>query len=68
LRDGEKVHSSRQNTGKGNGGADSSRNLSIFTGQASNKSYVSKVMIYDKDVEDDIIIHNYNVTKSRFGH
>ena len=67
-RDGEKVHSSRQNTGKGNGGADSSRNLSIFTGQASNKSYVSKVMIYDKDVEDDIIIHNYNVTKSRFGH
>ena len=66
-RDGEIVQS-RANTGKGNGGADSNRNFGIFTGTSSNNSYVSKVMIYDKDVNDDIIIHNYNVTKSRFGH
>lgn len=66
-RDGEIVQS-RANTGKGNGGGDSNRNFGIFTGPASNNSYVSKVMIYDKDVDDDVIIHNYNVTKSRFGH
>ena len=66
-RDGEIVQS-RANTGKGNGGGDSNRNFGIFTGTSSNNSYVSKVMIYDKDVDDDVIIHNYNVTKSRFGH
>tara|TARA_R100001015_G_C4565389_1_gene124448 strand:+ start:71 stop:745 length:675 start_codon:yes stop_codon:yes gene_type:complete len=68
-RDGEKVHESRQNTGLGNLGTDSvGRNFILYTGPASNNSYVSKVMIYDKDVDDDVIIHNYNVTKSRFGH
>jgi len=66
-RDGEIVQS-RANTSKGNGGTDSNRNFGIFTGTSSNNSYVSKVMIYDKDVDDDVIIHNYNVTKSRFGH
>jgi|TARA_R100001079_G_C4377411_1_gene121587 hypothetical protein len=67
-RDGEIVQS-RANTGKGNIGTDSvARNFILYTGPASNNSYVSKVMIYDKDVDDDVIIHNYNVTKSRFGH